>query len=81
VPPVIVGRARDAASVIDQVEYAVDGEEWRPATPGDGLFDQRTENFAIRLPAGLGRGPHVVNVRAWDAGDNLGAGRLQVEIK
>jgi hypothetical protein len=80
-PPVIVGRARDNGSVIDQVEYSVDGDDWRPATPGDGLYDQRVENFAIRLGANLAKGPHVVNIRAWDAADNLGAGRIQVEVK
>ena len=80
-PPLIVGRARDAASVVTQVEYSVDGDEWRPATPADGLYDQRSEGFAIRLPTTLSKGPHVVNVRAWDAADNLGAGRFQVVIK
>ncbi len=80
-PPVIVGRSRDNGSVVSQVEYSVDGDDWRPATPGDGLFDQRVENFAIRLGASLGKGPHVVNIRAWDGADNLGAGRIQVEVK
>ena len=80
-PPVIVGRSRDNGSVVSQVEYSVDGDDWRPATPGDGLFDQRVENFAIRLGANLGKGPHVVNIRAWDGADNLGAGRIQVEVK
>jgi hypothetical protein len=80
-PPVIVGRSRDNGSVVSQVEYSVDGDDWRPATPGDGLFDQRVENFAIRLGPNLGKGPHVVNIRAWDGADNLGAGRIQVEVK
>jgi hypothetical protein len=79
--PVVTGRALDAASVVSQVEFSVDGEEWRPVTPRDGLLDQNSEEFIIRLPTDLSRGPHVVNVRAWDGADNLGAGRIQVETK
>jgi hypothetical protein len=80
-PPLVTGRASDGASVIAAVEYSVDGQDWRPVTPGDGLFDQRSEGFVIRLPPTLGKGPHVFNVRAVDAADNLGAGRIQVEVK
>jgi hypothetical protein len=80
-PPAVTGRARDATSLVSHIEFSVDGEDWRPATPSDGLFDQRTEGFAIRLPDGLARGPHVVNVRVWDGADNLGAARIQVESR
>jgi hypothetical protein len=80
-PPVVTGRARDAASVVSYLEYSIDGQEWRPATPNDGLLDQRSEAFTVRLPPTLAKGPHVVNVRAWDATDNLGAGRVQVDVK
>ena len=80
-PPAVTGRARDATSLVSHIEFSVDGEDWRPATPSDGLFDQRTEGFAIRLPEGLTRGPHVVNVRVWDGADNLGAARIQVESR
>jgi hypothetical protein len=80
-PPLISGRASDGASVIAGVEYSVDGQDWRPVTPADGLFDQRAEAFAIRLPPTLAKGPHVFNVRAVDAADNLGAGRIQVEVE
>jgi hypothetical protein len=78
--PLISGRALDAASVIAGVEFSVDGQDWRPVTPADGLFDQRGEAFVIRLPPGLGKGPHVFNVRVADAADNLGAGRIQVDV-
>ncbi len=80
-PPTITGRVRDAASVISQIEFSIDGGEWRPATPADGVLDQRAESFSLTLWPGLGKGTHVVNVRAYDAADNVGAGRLQVEIK
>ena len=80
-PPGVTGRARDAASLVSHIEFSVDGEDWRPASPSDGLFDQRSEGFAIRLPEGLSRGPHVVNVRVWDGADNLGAARIQVDTR
>ena len=76
----ISGRVRDAASVITAVEYSVDGEDWRPVTPADGLWDQRTESFALRLPTTVSKGPHVINVRALDAADNGGTARLEVTV-
>jgi hypothetical protein len=71
----VTGRVRDAASVITSVEYSIDGTDWRPATPADGLLDQRSEAFTIRLPA-LAAGPHVITVRAYDAAENIGSARL-----
>ena len=80
-PPTITGRVRDAASVVTQIEFSIDGGEWRPATPSDGVLDQRSEGFTVTLWPGLAKGGHVVNVRAFDAADNVGAGRVQVEVK
>ncbi len=78
--PLVTGRARDAASVITQVEFSVDGDEWRPASPKDHILDERDEPFSIKLPR-LSPGPHIVTVRAWDSADNLGSARLQVEAQ
>jgi hypothetical protein len=78
--PVVTGRARDAASVINGVEFSVDGEDWRPVAPTDGLWDQKDEAFALRLPPELKAGPHVVNVRAADGADNSGTARLEVTL-
>jgi hypothetical protein len=74
------GRARDAASVISTIEFAVDGGDWRPAEPDDGLLDGLEESFSARLPKDLTSGPHIVNVRAWDSGDNVGSARIEVRI-
>jgi hypothetical protein len=78
--PVVTGKVRDAASVITAVDYSIDGEDWRPVSPSDGLWDQRAEGFALRLPATVAKGPHVVNVRALDGADNGGTGRIEVNI-
>jgi hypothetical protein len=75
---VVSGRARDAASALGQIEYSIDGNDWRPAAPSDGLLDQRVEAFTLRLPPGLAPGPHVVTVRAFDAAENIGSARLVV---
>ena len=74
----ITGRARDAASVISAIEYAVDGGEWRPVQADDGLLDERDEAFTIRLPGAVTPGPHIVNVRAWDTTDNVGSARIEI---
>lgn len=74
----VSGRARDAASVISFVEFSVDGGEWRPADPADGLLDGREEAFSAKLPSDLSAGPHIVNVRAWDSSDNVGSGRIEM---
>jgi len=75
----LTGRAHDATSVIAAIEYAIDGTEWRPASPDDKLLDERDESFTVRLPKTLAPGPHIVNVRAWDQSDNVGAGRIEVK--
>jgi hypothetical protein len=76
----VVGRAHDAASVISAIEFAVDGGEWRPAQPDDGLLDERDEAFTITLPKSLDGGPHIINVRAWDSADNVGSARVEIRV-
>jgi outer membrane protein assembly factor BamB len=76
----VTGRARDALSVISTIEYAVDGGDWRPALADDGLLDEREERFTVRLPKSVTAGPHVVNVRAWDAADNVGTARIELKV-
>lgn len=74
----ITGRAHDATSVISAIEYAVDGGEWRPASPDDQLLDKRDAPFTVVLPKSVAPGPHIVSVRAWDQADNLGSARIEV---
>ena len=52
--------------------YAVDGGEWVPAFPADGLFDTPAETLAVDLPD-LPPGFHVLVVRATDAAGNTGS--------
>jgi hypothetical protein len=78
--PIVAGRARDTASNINELEYAVDGGEWKSIAPGDGICDDLVETFTFRLPS-LSAGPHAVTVRAWDSADNVGAAGISVRVK
>jgi hypothetical protein len=73
--PMVMGRAKDDASAITQIEFAVDGGEFQLVSPTDGIADDLTEPFAIRLPA-LTRGPHAIAVRITDSADNIGSARI-----
>jgi hypothetical protein len=78
--PRMTGRVHDAASVISQIEFCIDGNDWRPAPPDDGILDELDEAFTIRLPPSLAAGPHIITVRAWDSADNVGSAHIQVQI-
>ena len=78
--PRVTGRVHDAASVVSQIEFSIDGNDWRPASPDDGILDELSEAFSIRLPPSLSAGPHIITVRAWDSADNVGSAHIQVQI-
>jgi hypothetical protein len=62
----------DELSRVTAAEYSLDGGEWRSVFAIDGLFDTGREAVEIALPS-LEPGPHVVVVRATDAGGNVGS--------
>ena len=65
------------ASSIHQVEYSVDGEEWKIVFPEDGIADATLERFELKLDD-LGSGEHVLTVRAVDSVGNIGTGKLKI---
>jgi hypothetical protein len=77
---VLTGTARDALSLIQFLEYSVDGGQWKYFAPKDGLFDAREKAFEIKLPA-LAGGEHYIAVRATDEDGNIGVGKLTVRTK
>ncbi len=79
-PSLVAGRARDDASPITQIELSVDGGDWRPVAPTDGLLDQRLEAFSAPLPA-LPKGPHIITVRAADGADNIASARVTLDLR
>jgi hypothetical protein len=72
-------RLEDAWTRLVKADYALDGGEWTPLFPVDGLFDTPRETLALDLPE-LDPGAHVLRIRATDAAGNTGAGDLLVEV-
>jgi sugar lactone lactonase YvrE len=76
----LTGIARDNLSLIRNLEYAVDGGEWKFFAPKDGVFDDREEAFEVKLDP-LKPGPHTIAVRATDEEGNIGVEKLSVRVK
>ena len=76
---VVRGTATDALSIINDVTFSVDGGPFRTASASDGLFDEPTEKFELKLPQDLAPGRHRVVVRARDARGNIASSALVVE--
>jgi len=74
----LTGVAKDKLSLIRFLEYSVDGGEWKPFAPKDGVFDDRVEAFELKLPA-LTAGEHYIAVRATDEEGNVGVGKTTVK--
>lgn len=90
-PPAVVvtyDRARKRAEVqlsdsltrLASAAYSLDGGDWIPAFPVDGLFDTEKESIPLPLPD-LEVGTHVLMVRASDAAGNLGTGDTVLVIE
>ncbi|MCA1662673.1 MAG: hypothetical protein LC659_00085, partial [Myxococcales bacterium] len=79
--PTASGRAHDSFSAISELAYSIDGGDWQPFAPKDGIFDDPTEEFSFKLPSGLASGGHSLAVRAVDAADNVGAVQLTFRVK
>lgn len=65
------GRAVDGTSHIARIEYNLDGEKWEILKAKDGIFDNRKEEFRVELKNVM-PGEHVLTVRAFDEGGNIG---------
>jgi hypothetical protein len=68
---------KDDLTRIVKAAYSIDGGEWVPIFPDDGLFDSPSETISLPLPD-LKPGTHVLMVRATDAAGNLGTGDLVI---
>jgi hypothetical protein len=65
----ISGRAEDSGSPVLFVDVSVDYGEWTAAFADDGIFDSRSEPFALTIDD-VGEGEHSVAVRAVDRHGN-----------
>jgi hypothetical protein len=66
-------RLEDTLTRLAKASYALDGGDWAPVFPDDGLFDTPKEVVTIRIPD-LKPGTHILVVRATDAAGNVGTG-------
>lgn len=71
---------RDGLTRLVKADYAVDGGDWTPIFPDDGLFDSPDEQITVALPD-LSPGTHLLMVRATDAAGNVGTGDVLLEVK
>ncbi|MFO0573502.1 MAG: hypothetical protein U1A78_05865 [Polyangia bacterium] len=77
---VLSGSAVDGVSAITELSFAVDGGEFFPIAPRDGVLDGASEDFQVRLPA-LPPGAHAVLVRTMDAADNVTTVQLVIQVR
>lgn len=86
-------RAVDGFSVINQAEYSIDAGDWQEIEPVGQISDSKTENydFTVAIPANTtagnsarqaasAAGEHTIVVRAYDRFDNLGIGKVTVNV-
>jgi len=66
---------KDDLTRIVKAAYALDGGDWVPVFPDDGLFDSPAEKITVALPD-LKPGTHILMVRATDAAGNVGTGDI-----
>lgn len=79
--PWATARAVDSFSRIDEIAYSVDGGPWMMAFPKDGIFDDVSELFTVKLPSDLAAGPHTLSIRVADEADNIGAASVTFRVK
>jgi hypothetical protein len=79
--PYASGRARDGFSPLSELAWSLDGGDWQPLAPRDGVLDDPNEDWSLKLPPNLSSGGHSLALRAIDAADNLGAIQLPFKVK
>lgn len=70
----------DNVGPIMTADYAVDGRDFRPMPPDDGVLDGSGETFTLRLQ-NVAAGQHSVTVRVRDEANNEGYGQARFEIR
>jgi hypothetical protein len=67
----------DAAGMVRRADVSLSSGEWRSAFPEDGIADSPRETYLVELPL-PGAGEHIISLRAFDAGGNVGSARIVV---
>ena len=72
--PHITFDVMDDHSTIQRVEYSLDGREWTPVFPTDGIADSRQEHYELTLDSAIG--PRGVSLRATDSMNNVATAQV-----
>ena len=67
----------DATAKIRRADFSIDGGQWTPLFPDDGIADSGHERYSVSLPAP--RGQHTVSLRAFDTSGNVGTLSVTVQ--
>lgn len=70
--------ATDETSWVIRAEYRVNGKEWKPLAPLDGIFDQKTEKFKLNTKK-LGADGELIELRIVDEGGNRSLRRVPTD--
>ncbi|MEM6996396.1 MAG: hypothetical protein AAF721_38180, partial [Myxococcota bacterium] len=73
-------KARDNTTHIHDVAFAIDGGDFAPATPEDGLYDTPAETVVFEIPDSVAPGRHRLVVRARDGYGNIGTQALFFDL-
>jgi hypothetical protein len=74
------GDVVDGVGPVARIDVAVDGRtEWHPFLPADGVFDEPVEAFDFDVSALVGKGNHLLTVRAFDEAGNFVVRSLELK--
>jgi hypothetical protein len=71
--------ATAGVSPLYQVEYSIKAGTWRVVFPEDGITDQTSEDFEVKLN-NLSQGEHILLVRAVDMIGNVGTSQFRIRV-
>ena len=71
--------AADPGGRIAAVEVAVNGGDWEPLDPLDGVTDSAEERYSVRLEPAEAATPRSLQVRITDTSGNLGGDLLKID--
>jgi outer membrane protein assembly factor BamB len=72
-------QVQDAVSPLAMVEVAMDGQNFQPVSPEDGITDGVRESFRVRLPKPA-KGNHFAVVKATDRSGNTGTATVRFSL-
>lgn len=67
----------DASGMVRRADVSLNSGGWLAVFPEDGIADSPRETYLVELPL-PGAGEHIISLRAFDAGGNVGSARIVV---